>query len=1081
MLKNRIFRQKKAITTILLITMGLLTQAGNKEKRNVDPRAWKELDIVPMPKQIQLTGKDLVLLPGKVSMVVGNNKCRQSEIGAEWINKRIKTFGGKPLPVRTVGNAKSAGTRLIIGTANDNPLIKQAVADKILNVGKNNPGERGYEIKSSKSGRDIYLAGADPIGTLYACVTFGEMLAKHNGEVVWKSAEIRDWPDAIYMTMGDAAVGQSAIPELARRIDPKEYMKWFKEIYDEFLRRKVTCIRYSHFTLGNTDERLALVKKGIDYGKERGVGALIYMEGPYVGLKKDHPELWKKMPKAMKSLYGKPYIRSWSMDDTRRETAKKVAAQAAKMGITDVAYHDTDTGRYFNPSQWNDRSEEDRKRWGDDYGRATANKVNICYQEFKKKIPGIRFHFTQYPYNITILDPDYRLRGLKPKKSAGSKKQESVKELRAKCVRFWQGLHKHLPIDVNLTQREAVPRPTGIFREKMIPGRGVLVWDAVTCSVRRRPFFHEGVSWVSSLCHNPHDFIFIAFADTFVPLNSLGIREYSWNTDTPGAVNFRNRVNPESKLFTLIMPRIVRNLFGKEAAPEITAAIAPRRMKGQPWWNTSLQPPQLFTPEDTISRIDMRTKSYIRNSGQMNAQREIAESGAEKLDTVWQKCKKSKNRLGMSDYAFRRFVNMREVFHVCRWFAAIRTQELLAAELAVKDPDAAMAAVDKGLALIPQAKKDLDKLVKERPDDPIIKRNDKKWYSGRVWRAFMADSIRLSGAKQRLKKLKAKILGISFVSGDDLKKLIEESKTVKTLFTDKAPKINGKVNESVWQKAFPAEAFFVEGKKDQLPRASTRVRSIFNKEALFFAATCYVPENQDVKDRDTVEIIINATGIPDDMLNFSVDAAGKIKCLKLPGNRQNNAGKIKAAVCRTKKRWDVEIMLPWSIFRSSAAEHVPSKKTWNIEVVRHAALRKTTEVSSIPPERKKGKIKMASLVFEKGKYFSPDVDVRVKKLGKGFLVLPDGIVTRGFISGLSIASNINLHNVKLTVIGKNYKNEEKSEPLVLLKTNLICRKYHENRGRKAVPFESLVQQAKLDFTIDSDEGKFRKEIKFKNQ
>ena len=42
--------------------------------------------------------------------------------------------------------------------------------------GSVSPGERGYEIRASADGRTVFLAGADPIGALYACVTFGDLL-----------------------------------------------------------------------------------------------------------------------------------------------------------------------------------------------------------------------------------------------------------------------------------------------------------------------------------------------------------------------------------------------------------------------------------------------------------------------------------------------------------------------------------------------------------------------------------------------------------------------------------------------------------------------------------------------------------------------------------------------------------------------------------------------------------------------------------------------------------------------------------------------------------------------------------------
>jgi hypothetical protein len=43
---------------------------------------WDELDIVPMPKEIRLTGAE-VRMDGKTALVLGKTPCRQSQIGAE--------------------------------------------------------------------------------------------------------------------------------------------------------------------------------------------------------------------------------------------------------------------------------------------------------------------------------------------------------------------------------------------------------------------------------------------------------------------------------------------------------------------------------------------------------------------------------------------------------------------------------------------------------------------------------------------------------------------------------------------------------------------------------------------------------------------------------------------------------------------------------------------------------------------------------------------------------------------------------------------------------------------------------------
>ena len=71
-----------------------LVLGGSWAIATVDPRAWEELDIVPMPKEISLTDSNLSMDPERTVLLVGPDACEQSLIGAEWINERIRETGG---------------------------------------------------------------------------------------------------------------------------------------------------------------------------------------------------------------------------------------------------------------------------------------------------------------------------------------------------------------------------------------------------------------------------------------------------------------------------------------------------------------------------------------------------------------------------------------------------------------------------------------------------------------------------------------------------------------------------------------------------------------------------------------------------------------------------------------------------------------------------------------------------------------------------------------------------------------------------------------------------------------------------
>lgn len=739
------------------------------DARDIDPRAWADLAIVPMPKQIRLTDRDEPLLPDRVVLVTGEQACRQSRIGAEWVNQRIVALGGRVLAQASERDAPDAAILLIVGTATDCPPIARAVDAGLVDVGERNPGQRGYEIRSSMDGRRVYLAGADPVGALYACVTFGELLEPREGRVVWRSAEVRDWPDAIHVQMGDYAVGDTTAPEVAcvlgdmrRNSAPtaeqrEAYLRAFRRHYDELLRRKITLLGYGVHLKGHPyspRKGMDVVREGIRYGTDRGIGAILYAESPFVGLRQHYPELWDSMPEAFKGVC-REWVRSWSMDEARRETAEDLARHVARLGITHIGFHDTDTGSYGNPCQWNDRSDADRQRWGDDFAGATAHKLRIYYDALKHASPDIRIIFTQYPYSLAILEPGYEKRRA-VRRLYGPNADHVVGELREKTVRFWRDLHQRLPMDVSLAIRETTADAVRRFRA-LIPGRAVYTWLALQGSVTQNRLYGEGARWSGTFCRHPDDIVAPRACDIYVPLNSLAVREYTWSVKTPGAGAFREQGGPDNDVFTLVLPRIARNIFGCEAGPLIAEALAPRVDEEQPAWNIGVIPHYVFSRDDTVTRIDPRLESWCNTPDRMAWQAHMADAAAQILDSLWQRCRESGGHLGMDEYGFRRFINLREVYHACRWMATIRSSELRAHALRKAEPAAALTAAREGLAVAAQARSHLAQLIAERPRDPILQRDDHKSYSGRTWRAFMADTVVLEAVERRLRSLQTRL------------------------------------------------------------------------------------------------------------------------------------------------------------------------------------------------------------------------------------------------------------------------------------------------------------------------------------
>ena len=949
----------------VLVALALPGQAADVPK--VDPRAWTELDIVPMPKEIRLTDKDVTLDPQKVVLIVGERKCRQSEIGAERINQRIAQLGGRPLSILTENAMPASPLAIIIGTRSDNALVEEAAKSGVVHVGENNPGERGYEIRMSRNGQRLYLAGADNIGALYACVTFGELLEKRGDVPTWRAAEVRDWPDLIPMVLGLGFVGTTDMPELmlkfkavkssnnvteARRT---EYLDAFREYYDHLLRRKVALLSYSLYLRGASFvhvKGMDVVREGIEYGKERGIGAMVHAEQPFVALASRYPEVAQSdmgLKNAGPHPRYKRWIRCWSMDDLRRKTAHELAQFIQATGLTDVNFHDTDTGGPERPAQWNERCAACRERWGDDYASATIHKHKIYCDEIRKLNPDVHLNLVFYPYSANVFDQQCEEQALAAQFGQSPAVKELAEKYRLQYTDMWRRAHAAFPPDrVTFCTREAPAQAMQALRG-ITPGRGLFIGFALM-SHAWRPFFSEAACWSATFVDNLNDtFAWVTYVDDFVPLEGLAVREYSWNGNTPGARPW-DRLPPAEQwkhaeargpIYDLILPRIARNFFSREAAPYIVEAMRQ---------NVDVQ--QIFNKQRTQF-------TWLKDSGKMQWQADNAERGAKALDALWARCKRTQSRMGMDDFAFRRFIHLRERFHTGMWMAKARAQNFLARELAMKqDVPAAQKAIETGLEYVRQGTEDKEKLLQERPDDPVFRGRDFNRWAGN-WREFTADRADFALADKALTQTRSELkeLGALGAVPEQVADALARYRLVSAHPVQEPLRVDGADTESAWATALPIESFLVAHGGLQVAGADTRAELLYDDAHLYVFVSCREPGNQDVPDADCVELFLKTPGLKNDYVHFFVYPDGKLrqqynKVAKADGATRTSPDNswqctgIQHATRREANRWSTEIAIPVASISGK-----PGTGVWSVNICRNVPTGGKQELSSIlPPE-----------------------------------------------------------------------------------------------------------------------------------
>ncbi len=1031
----------------LLLGAASVASTSQSAAREVDPRSWTELDIVPMPKNIRLTDDNLALDPAKVVLMIGADAGRQSRIGADWINQRLKAVGGADaLSILAGVDIPADKTAIIIGTIADNPLIARAADEKTVNIGVKNPGERGYEIRRSTDGKRIYLAGADDIGALYACVTFGELLeCRNQNTVIWRAAEVRDWPDLIWMVSPYTIhMGRWSAPKLwdiLTKFKPNAnltpelvaaYQEAIQEHYDYLLRRKYSLLCYRIYANGlpfKPGKYYEIVKAGIEYGRERGIEAEVHAESPFAGRKELYPEIaaericpTKQAPTVFR--YDKEWIRCWSLDDLTRKTARNLAELVNAVGYTHVALHDTDTGGYANPAQWEDRCAVCRERWGDDYAAATINKLKIYYEEIKKLNPDARVHLVLFPYDLSILDPgmDDAICAL-PHYGNTPESRELVKRYRARIVDLYSQAHAAFPLeDVTFCTRESYAASNQALRD-LTPGRGISTWLGLM-SHAWRPLFSEAAVWSATFIDNPRDlFGVVAYLDDVIPLESFAVREYSWNKETPGArtwdrIGFLGGVRaaahpaaaeewrhaePKGEIYDLILPRLARNCFSAAAAPFITRTVSQ---------NIDLR--QIFN-------LQNKQCTWLNTPEKMQWQLDNVAHATQAMDELWVKIQQDAEQLGLDEFSLTLVVNLRERLHIALWTARARLQNLRALELSAQgNRTGAEAAVAAGLEYCRAGVADRERLVAERPAG-VAPPEAMYLY---LDKAILFNSFENPEAELKATGAQIDAIATAVAIPEAIVQELAQNRMVRATRVVTPPSMGNRA-DSVWRAAWPVEPFLAL--KSPIPRpalAHTTARLLYDADNLYLWLTAFVSSGEKVSSNDGIELFLQPPKFDGGYLHFFMYANGKMRRvyhrpqavgmgagLDLPEQAEWVEG-VTNIVHWNAGSWDTWLKIPLQELGDAGAEG------WRINLARVYPMAYGKEYSSIQKFGAKSFHGQdvglfPALTWNDDPCPAASVELMVSDFNVKTMTLPDGIASVASFK-LTVKSDRILHDVKLT-------------------------------------------------------------------
>ncbi len=542
--------------------------------------------IVPEPKVVEpYDTNSLTLLPSEITIIYGASSPK-TKIGAEEINKELHRQGlsGRMKIVSdaeyTKGNEKLF---IVVGSPEENTITKKLWENVRKREELKEMNEQGYIIDYAQFKQPaIVLVGMSPQGSLYACITFMQMLDVDKEKVVVHNAFVKDWPDfkwryfghpAFYLnwTSDKAAYPNEPVPDMTTR--GKEYMDWM-------LRYKINVFRVQlWWGWSENAEAEKHWRNFMAYGKQRGI--MSYMGCPEatqaVGYRKNWGEFdkIKNDPKYKGLTNISPRFRkykhfiTWSRDDLLEEKFRAFGKKCKDWGIDITWFHAVDTGLgSFNYAKWKDRDELDKKKWGNDYGHADAHVMNLAYKILKEESPETRIIFVTYPYSASVLSDDFPQKMLE--RRGKTINEEDAKKERDFIRNYFKIISEEAPNDIWFCQRESSPKDTKLWVEAT--KRPIMIYyDTFTpfCSSRAR--FIK--TWFSKEYDNFYFWPSAArnyISGLEMPVRMLLHAEYSWNTEQEGSglyegKDFGKDYFEPKEVFDEIIPRTCRAYWGDQA------------------------------------------------------------------------------------------------------------------------------------------------------------------------------------------------------------------------------------------------------------------------------------------------------------------------------------------------------------------------------------------------------------------------------------------------------------------------------------------------------------------------------------
>jgi hypothetical protein len=776
------------------------------------------------------------------------------------------------------------------------------------------------------------------MGALYAGASFRFLLSNGSNGPVAETASIRDWPDFLYRDIADLTpcymrrghVDQSVLGAASVIEAIKQYLD-----FSTRLKINMGSLYMNSFNADGSREIS-------EYAKERGI-LLRFEINPYTGVgtvarDRNNPD-FKGLRESPR--YPGAYV-TWSRDDLLAKTAGEHARRAKEYGLSAGFFHCIDTGLYeLNYEEWNFRTDEEKKRWGDNRGAADANAINIYYNAFRKEIPDFKFIFVPYPYGpSTVMTSEFPANLGK----LGKDLPDEFKELeRAKLASWFATLTKSVPEDIFFCYREA-PRTMVAKWKKALsrqPSQAYFEFGA-GCY---RPFFATNPRNAKTFFYK-NDIIYMSFGGIMNQLARNLVEEalcaeFAWNTSAPGAGDYESYIDilNDSKGPEVIMkdfiPAACAFLFGEAAGSYavslMTGNIYMAYIENPEQFLDELKQRYVLSKEalneagtSTAVKRNVRPEEFVNAAG-MARQYEAIKKARESMEKVLVEKIPFDNVFGARHFSeYYKYAALWEAYGLAwtRYLTAKEAYEkgnIAAGDKQTADGLAAVGGID---AAVKHALAITAGMPQLYPDFPAYPPEQGRWGHKNYLLSIAAFTKKfndLSAAKNTMGKM-------VITDPAALAKLKNRVVTAKRI-RNGAIAIDGKLSDPAWATANKINGFVLFDRTEQTKKVlnQTEAYVLYDDENIYIGAVCsFIPNGRitaNVKEKgkgfweggegddDTFEIFLDVGRTGKSFRQFAINPLGT----QYDGNSSGTPSKggWRAAATTENGKWTAEIAIPF--------------------------------------------------------------------------------------------------------------------------------------------------------------------------